>query len=232
MSPIVKVVIFSLSSVVYLFILSKLLGKKQIAQLDFIDYVMGISIGSIAAEMATDTSQNPFYYYIIAMGIFFLFDVFVTLIARKGTALKHFFKGKPATVIYEGKLNYKTLKKCGIDVNDVLSMCREKGYFNINDVAYAVFETSGKLSVLPKGHMRPTVAEDLRQLNIEQASLPIYLVVDGEVSYSSLNEIGKDEKWLMEKLQISSTKELKQILLAIYDEQTRQVALHKKIKDV
>ncbi len=232
MSPIVKVVIFSLSSVVYLFVLSKLLGKKQIAQLDFIDYVMGISIGSIAAEMATDTSQNPFYYYIIAMGIFFLFDVFVTLIARKGTGLKHFFKGKPATVIYEGKLNYKALNKCGIDVNDVISMCREKGYFNINDVAYAVFETSGKLSVLPKGHMRPTVAEDLRQLNIEQASLPIYLVVDGEVSYSSLSEIDKDEKWLMEKLQINSTKELKQILLAIYDEQTRQVVLHKKIKDV
>ena len=72
MNDIVKLIIFSFTSVVYLFIISKFLGKKQIAQLDFIDYVMGISIGSIASEMATDIGENPFYYYIIAMTVFFL----------------------------------------------------------------------------------------------------------------------------------------------------------------
>ena len=73
MSEIVKILSFSSLSYLTLFIISKLLGKKQIAELDFIDYVTGISIGSIAAEMATDT-QNPFYYYVIAMAMFFLFD--------------------------------------------------------------------------------------------------------------------------------------------------------------
>ena len=83
------------------------MGKKQIAQLEFIDYVMGISIGSIAAEMATDVGQTPFYYYIVGMVVFFLFDIFVSFLGRKGPMLKHFFKGKPLMIIYEGEFNYK-----------------------------------------------------------------------------------------------------------------------------
>ena len=74
MSDWIKLLIFSSVSVIYLFFISKLLGKKQIAQLEFIDYVMGISIGSIASNMATDVGDTPFYYYIIGMTIFFLFD--------------------------------------------------------------------------------------------------------------------------------------------------------------
>lgn len=77
--------IVSTISVVYLFIISKLLGKKQIAQLEFIDYVIGISIGSIAAEMATDLTETPFYHYLIAMSIFFIFDVLITLGAKRNS---------------------------------------------------------------------------------------------------------------------------------------------------
>ena len=95
MNDIVKLIIFSFTSVVYLFIISKFLGKKQIAQLDFIDYVMSISIGSIASEMATDIDETPFYYYIIAMTVFFLFDLFVTFVGRKGSFLKRFSMAYP-----------------------------------------------------------------------------------------------------------------------------------------
>lgn len=228
MSELAKLFIFSLSAVVYLFILSKLLGKKQIAQLDFIDYVMGISIGSIAAEMSTDTSDRPFYYYLIAMGIFFLFDVIISWLGKKGPTLKKFFKGKPSTLIYEGKINYKALKKSGIDVNDLISLCREKSYFDLSNIAYAVFETNGELSILPKGNAMPPTLKDLKDPKIKKSSLPIYLVIDGRISYSSLSELNKQEDWLLKRLNVKNKKDLKNILIAVYDEKADKIILHKK----
>ncbi len=214
----VTVIIFSSVAVVYLFIISKLLGKKQIAQLEFIDYVMGISIGSIAAEMATDLDQTPWQYYLLGMTVFFLFDLFVSFIGRKGPAMKHFFKGRPEVIIYDGEIDYKNLKKSKLDVNDLISMCREKDYFDLSDIAFAIFETSGELSILPKSTQKPTVAEDLK-LSLPPAGLPFYLVIDGHISYSSFTELKKDTDWMLNKLGITK-KELKNILLATYDPET------------
>ena len=221
------VLINSVISFLYLFIISKILGKKQIAQLEFIDYAVGISLGSIAAEMATD-AKTPFYYYLIGMTIFFLLALFVSLIGRKTTFLKRIFKGKPTTLIYEGKINYNNLKKCKIDVNDLLSMLRAKNFFDINDVAYAIFETSGDLSVLPKGNQKPVVIEDVDPKKVEQASLTNVLIVDGSISMSGLNEINKDKEWLYKKLKIKDKKQIKNIILATFDEQSGDIITHIK----
>lgn len=222
------VLINSAFSFVILFIISKILGKKQIAQLEFIDYVVGISLGSIAAEWATETSDKPFYYYLIAMAIFFALAFLCDYLGRKGTFLKNFLKGKPKTLIYNGKIEYNQLCKCKIDVNDLLSMLREKGYFNIDDVAFAVFETSGELSVLPKGNQRPITLKDINQNTTEQASLTNVLIVDGKISKSGLNEINKTEEWLYSNLNLKEGDNLKNILLAIYDDTTGKVNVHYK----
>lgn len=216
MSNIIKLLIFSAISVTYLFIISKLLGKKQIAQLEFIDYVMGISIGSIASNMATDVGETPFYYYLIGMTIFFLFDCLVSFLGRKGPALKHFFKGQPITIIYEGKLNYPNIKKSKLDINDIIGMCRKAGYFDITDIAYAVFENSGDLSVMPKSCHKVPDASDLNK-ELPPACLPIYLIVDGRISYSSLNEINKTVNWIYKRINVDK-KSIKQVLLATYDD--------------
>lgn len=222
----VKLIIFSFVAVVYLFFVSKILGKKQIAQLEFIDYVMGISIGSIAAEMATDTGETPFYFYLIAMTVFFLVDLAITFVGRKGPALKHFFKGRPITVIYDGKFDYENLKVSKLDVNDVLALCREQGYFDITQVAYAVFETSGKLSVLPKSPYKQVTAEDMG-VKLPPASLPCILVVDGNISYSGLNEINKTVEWLKAKTDLDD-KTMKNVLLATYDNESNEVNVQLK----
>lgn len=213
------VLINSFVAFVYLFFISKILGKKQIAQLEFIDYAVGISLGSIAAEMATETDK-PFYYYLIAMTIFFALAFLIAIFGRKTTFLKRLFKGKPAMLIYEGKIIYKQLKKNNIDVNDLLSMLREKDYFDINDVAYAIFEPSGELSVLPIGRQRPVVLEDIDGKTKEVSSLSNVVVVDGVVSKSGLNEANKSEEWLFKRLKIKKKKDLKNVLLAIYDDET------------
>ncbi len=225
--PIYWVLIDSAVAFLYFFVISKLLGKKQIAQLEFIDYTVGISLGSIAAEMATNT-EVPFYYFLIAMTIFFLFAVLVAVVGRKTTFLKRLLKGKPATLIYDGKINYKELKKNKIDVNDLLSMLREKGYFDIADVAYAVFEPSGELSVLPVGAQKPLVMEDLDKDKIKPAQLEDIVVVDGALSWSGLNNAGKDEQWLFKRLGVTDGKDLKDILLCVYDAENDKLNTYRK----
>lgn len=236
----------SLTSVCVLFVISKLLGKKQIAQLEFIDYAIGISIGSIAAEMATDIGDKPIQYYIFSMAIFFIFDIFVSYIGRKSPALKHFFKGRPITVIYEGNPDYKALKKSKLDVNDVIELCREQGYFDLSDIAFAVFENSGKLSIMPVATKAPVQLENLALISdckittdstsqnptnktdiapentiiVKKASLPFYMIVDGKISYSSLTKLNKNVDWLLSELNVTSDKELKNILLSVYDDQS------------
>ena len=221
--PIYWVLIDSAVAFVYLFVISKLLGKKQIAQLEFIDYAVGISLGSIAAEMATNT-ETPFYYFLIAMTIFFALAFAVAIVGRKCTFLKRVLKGKPATLIYDGKIDYKQLKKSNIDVNDLLSMLREKGYFDISDVAYAVFEPSGELSVMP------LVMQDFDKEKIEKAELANVLIADGAVSHSGLSEIDKDEAWLFNRLRIGDKSDLDNIILAVYDDKTDSFNVHFKNK--
>ena len=226
-NEILYLIIVAFISVVVLFIIAKILGKKQIAQLEFMDYVLGISIGSIAAEMATDIGEKPFYYYIIAMSIYFILDLIISLLARSAPNLKYFFKGKPLTVIYEGELVYKNIKRGKIDVNDIIALARIQGYFDLSDIAYAIFENNGQLSIMPKANQKPTVAEDI-DLKLPPASLPYYMVIDGVVSYSSLRELKKDEKWLYNKLNVKTKADLENILLAIYDQEEDTMNISKK----
>lgn len=202
------------------------MGKKQIAQLEFIDYVMGISIGSISAEMATDVSDTPFYYYIIGMTVFFLFDLLVSYLGRKGPVLKHFFKGRPQTIIYKGQIEYGALKKSKLDINDVISMCREKGYFDINDIEFAVFETSGGLSVMPKGYCKQVTVQDINK-DAPKPTLPCYLIIDGHISFSTLSELNKDKNWLMQKSGLNK-KTLKRVLLATYEQKSDLIKVQYK----
>lgn len=221
-----KIAIFSLGSVIYLFVISKVLGKKQIAQLEFIDYAVGISIGSIAAEMATDLEQNPFWHYLIAMTVLALFDIAVTLIGRKSGAAKKFFKGEPIAVIEEGQINYKNLKKSKLDVHDLLSLCRVKGYFNIGDISYAYFENSGNLSILPVENKSPVVAEDMH-IQKEPAAILSPLIVDGKICRDRMKAEEKKNEWLLEKLNMSE-KDIKKVLLALYDAQSDKITLYYK----
>ena len=221
------ILINSFASFFFLFIISKLLGKKQIAQLEFIDYAIGISLGSIAAGWAT-SSEQPFYYYMLSMFIYFVLALSVALVGRSNSFLKRLFKGKPVVLIYEGNIIYEGLVKSKIDVNDLLSMLREKSYFDIADVAYAVFETSGRLSVLPKGNQKPVVIEDIDETKVKQATLMNVLVADGKISKSGLSEIGKEKEWLLKKLNIYDECDLKNIILATYDEQNGKINVHYK----
>ena len=141
--------------------------------------------------------------------------------------LKTFLRGKPILIISEGKVDYKNLKKSKLDVNDLLGLCRDKGFFDIRDVAFAIFETNGNLSVLPKGPQTPTVVEDIGK-KVEPASLTKFVINDGQIDENYLKQLGKSKEWLLGELNIKSKKDLKNIIVALYDEKKNKFDVHYK----
>lgn len=226
MEELYKIIYAAAAAFAYLFIIAKLLGKKQIAQLDYIDYVVGISIGSIAAEMSAET-ELPIYYYIISMTIFFLLDLFVSLIGRKNVFLKTILKGRPLILINDGKVDYHEIKRSKLDINDIMGMARDKGFFDINDIAFALLETNGKISIMPKAHIKPVVAEDL-DIQADAPHLTSFLVVDGKISKQTLIQMKKTERWLLDGLKIDDEKDLKNIFLATFNEKAQNFIVHYK----
>lgn len=124
-------------------------------------------------------------------------------------------------------MNYEGLKKCRLDVNDVAALIREKGYFDFDDIEFAIFETNGSISVLPKASKSQVVSEDLK-IKKPTPSLPQNIIVDGNVSKFSLSYLKKDKDWLFERLNIKSKKELKKILLAVYKEDEDSFSIYYK----
>lgn len=149
----------SVVSIAVLFLLAKLLGNKQIKQLNFFDYVVGISIGSIAAEMATNT-DTPHHFFLISMLIYTAVSLLVGQISLKSIKGRRFLEGTPIVLIERGKIIYKNLKKAQMTVNGLLSECRSLGYFDVSEIDTAILETSGELSVLPKADFKPLSAKD------------------------------------------------------------------------
>lgn len=226
MNPILRVVVFSVSSFLFLFVITKIMGKKQIAQLSFLDYVIGISLGSIAAEMSTDP-ERPFYHFFIAMTVYLVLDLILTFLARKAIFLKKFVRGRPIILVQDGKILYNNLTRSKLDINDLLSMCRAKGYFDLRSVAYCIFETSGEVSILPARSAVPAKSVDLGAVPPEP-SLSKDVIEDGRVIERALRQIGKDEAWLKSRLSDPSEAGIKKIALATYYADTDELKIHFK----
>lgn len=214
MDKLIAVILNSIYSFVALFVIANMLGKKQVAQLTVVDYVVGISIGNIAGEWCTN-NDKPWYAYLVGMFIFFVLTIVIDLLERK-VPFKKLLKGKQIELVTNGKINYKNLKASKIDVNDLLGLCRIQGYFDLNNVAYVFFENNGQLSILPKSEYRQVVYKDVANSKPKRAKPAHYLIIDGQINLTTLSTLGKDEKWLFTKCNITSKKELRNIVLAQY----------------
>lgn len=219
-----KLLLYSAVGFVFLFIIAKLLGKKQIAQLDFLDYIIGISLGSIAADMAFDI-ERPIWYYLVGMAVFALLDLVCSLLGRNNNFFKRVFVGKPLILIADGRLDYRNLRRSKLSLNEFLSLCREKGYFDLDDIAYCIFETSGKLSILPQTPAATATALDVGAPTDTPAGLSKDVVMDGRIVQRCLQQLGKDEQWLYAKL---GGARVRDIAIAYYVEKEDAIRIHYK----
>ena len=211
---IVHVIVLSVVSLVVLFLLTKLMGYRQMSQLSLFDYINGITIGSIAAELAT----NPEDYHrpLTAMIIYGLATVLLSLLTEKSICVRRFVNGKPLILLHHGILYEKNLKKAKIDLNEFLEQCRVSGYFDVSKLQAVILEGNGRLSFLPKSQEHPVTPSDLN-LQPESDDLTAVLVLDGHIMDHNLHHSGKDKKWLTAQLSALGFPDVKNVLLATCD---------------
>lgn len=214
----IKVILTSLLSVVALFIIAKVMGHKQMAQLDFFDYITGITIGSIAAELATEleTPWKP----LVAMVVYGIVAISLTILAHKFPKTRKYVNGTPTIIMNDGKLYRKNMKKAKLELSEFMVLCRQEGYFNINDIKTAIFEYNGRITILPKSQKRPLTPEDMN-INTEEESICTEVIMDGRILHENLKRLGLDLIWLDKQLKKQNYNSPKEIYLGICDKNNK-----------
>ncbi|MFE5322933.1 DUF421 domain-containing protein [Paenibacillus sp. NPDC056579] len=199
------IVLRSLSAIAMLYILTRILGKKQISQLTFFEYITGITLGELAGFISTDVEAH-YAHGIAALLTWFLVPLTIELITLKSIKLRHLLEGKGTVMIQEGKVMGKNLKKERYTINELLEQLRTKNVFNVADVEFAVLEPSGDLSVLLKKENQPLTAKDIG-LQVRHEKEPQAVILDGRIMNESLAIAGFSREWLhteLEKLGVTS----------------------------
>lgn len=211
---ILKTILTALLSAAALFVIAKILGHKQMAQLDFFDYITGITIGSIAAELATEL-EAP-WKPLTAMIIYGIIAVGLNIIISKFPKTRKFINGSPTIIMDNGKLYRENMKKAKLDLSEFMVMCRQAGFFNINDIETAVFEYNGSLTILPACNQRPVTPADM---NLAPPPESIYaeVIMDGRILEENLTRMELDLKWLQEQLEAQGYKSADEIYLGLCD---------------
>ena len=211
---IIKVILTALLSVAALFLIAKIMGHKQISQLDFFDYISGITIGSIGAELATELEAplNP----LVAIVVYGVVAILLSKITSLFPKTRKYINGAPTILLDKGKLYRENLKKAKLDLSEFMVMCRQQGHFNLNDIQTAVFEFNGKLSILPVSTKRPANPGDL-QLSPAPEYIQTEVIMDGHILDGNLQRLGLEEKWLYKQLAAQGYHQPKEVFLALCD---------------
>ena len=220
---IIKVILTALLSVAALFIIAKIMGHKQVAQLDFFDYVSGITIGSIGAELATELEEP--YKPLIALCVWGGVSFLLNLIAHKLPKTRKYINGTPTILMNEGKLYRKNLKKAKLDLSEFMLLCREQGYFDLEEIQAAIFEHNGKISILPRAANRPATPEDLK-ITAKATHIGVEVIMDGRVMGENLSRMGRDTNWLGKQLKAQGYQDSKEIFLGIYRKEEDKLTLY------
>lgn len=210
-----KVLLTSILSAGALFAIAKIMGHKQISQLDFFDYITGITIGSIAAELATEL-EDPLKP-LLAIAVYGAIGILLSKLTSLFPKTRKYINGTPTILMNNGKLYRQNMKKAKLDLSEFMVMCRQQGYFNLADIQTAVFEFNGKLSILPVSRKRPASPQDLN-LSPAPEFIQTEVIMDGRILNENLTRMGLDNKWLRKQLAVQGYKQPQEVFLAVCDE--------------
>lgn len=215
---ILQIIMTSIISLVVLFLLTKLMGSKQVSQLNMFDYIIGISIGSIAAELATDLETPA--HAATAMICYGVIAAAVSLLSERSLKVRKLISGKPVVLLDNGKLYRKNLKKARLDLSDFLMQCRSQGYFDISKIQTAVMEFNGRISILPVSTDRPVTPSDTG-LKPEQEKMTTAVIMDGHIDQKNLKITGNNEVWLTKQLHEQGYNNPGEVFLAMCDDKNK-----------
>ena len=214
MNEITNVVLRTLLILIIIFILFKLMGKKQVSQMSMFDYITGITIGSIVADISLDINKN-LLSGIICLLIYGIIDITISYLSLKSIKLRSLFEGKATPLIINGKINKNNMAKNKITINILQTEARLMGYFNLDEINNAILEPSGMISFEPKEKEKPTTKKDMGIIT-NNKGLVYNLIIDGKILKDNLIHAKKNEKWLNHELKIKG-KKLEDILLLTID---------------
>ncbi len=198
-------------SLILLFVLTKLMGNKQISQLSMFDYIVGITIGSIAAELATEL-ENPLYPATAAL-IYALCAFGISVLTSKSMVARRLFTGVPIILLDGGVIYRENLKRARFDLGDFLALCRIAGFFDPSEIQVAILEENGTVSFLPKSELRPVQPGDIGVFPPKSEIVPT-IIADGVLLRENLGAVGHNETWLRNELKSLGYTSYDQVFLA------------------
>lgn len=213
---------------IILLFITKMMGKKQISELNFFDYVVGITIGSIAADISLDIEKNMIAG-IAALFIYGFISYIISFVSIKSILARRFFIGVPTVLVEKGKIIESGLKKSKIDVNDLLMEARENGYFNLDEIDYALMEVNGNISFLPKEKEKPMTKRDMK-IKCSNEGLTVNAIIDSKYMVNNMKAINKDKEWLDHELKVNGYDNYDNILLATIDNNYKVTIYEKNVK--
>ena len=217
MEKIPHILLTSVCSLVVLFLMTRLIGNRQVSQMSLFDYINGITIGSIAAEFATSL-EDDFWEPLTAMVVYAIAAYAISLATCKSMTLRKWFNGQPVVLLENGKLYEKNLLAAKLDINEFLTQCRTAGYFDLSQLQSAILETNGQISFLPLAQQRPVTPEDL-QMNPQPEKPCVNVILDGKVLSGNLRYTGNDDVWLEKLLKAQKADKIADIFLATVNAQ-------------
>lgn len=218
MTVILEVTLQTLLAFAAILIYTRILGKQQVGQLTFFEYINGITFGSIAGVLATDIGVGRTLTHFVGLTIFAALTFSMGYLSLVSRPARKLISGEPTIVVHNGKILEQNMRKMRYNLDELLMQLRQKNIFNLGDVEYAILEPDGDLSVLPKSQKRPLTPADLN-LPTEYEGISVELVEDGQIIHSNLEGLGLDENWLRQQLARHGVTDLNQVSLAVIDTQ-------------
>ena len=191
----------------------RIMGKRQIGQLQPYELVVTIMISELAT-LPMEDMRIPLIHGFIPIVTLLVIQIVISLLELKSDKARFILDGKPSIVIRNGRLVLSELKNQVFTVNDLLEELRMKGYYNIEDVEYAILETNGQISVIPKDDNQPVTKSDMN-IKTKAKTIPAIIISQGRLNMDNLKFINKDERWLMNQIKAANIKDIKEIFIAV-----------------
>lgn len=213
---------------IFLFLITKMMGKRQISQLGLFDYIVGITIGSVAADISLDLEKD-LIAGLLSLCLYGFIAYGIAILTMKSMKARRFFTGVPTVIMEKGKIIESGLKKTKVDINELLAEARIAGYFDLSEIEYAIMEINGSISFLPREKEKPVTKKDMK-IKCTDASLTANVIIDSKYMENNMTAIGKDKKWLDQELKIQGYNDYSDILLATVDGNSKLTIYRKNVK--
>lgn len=211
-TPIVQLTVELVIGFFALFAITKLIGKSQMNQITPFDFISAIVLGELLGNAIYD-DKVKIWIIIYALVLWGLLMLAIEKLTQKYRRTRKLLEGEPAIIIRDGQIDFQVIKREKIDINELLSLLRQKDVFSIREVEFAILEQSGNISVLKKSKYKNPTMEDLN-LYYKPIYLPITIILDGEIIKDNIDAIGFDKNWLLNQIHMFGVKSIEDVFYA------------------